>query len=161
MASYNLTTVQELAADRSRVFPFFADAFNLQRITPPWLRFHVATPAPIDMAAGTRIDYRLRLRGIPIRWTSEITVWEPPYRFVDEQLSGPYREWVHEHTFEETELGCRVADTVRYSAPGGALVHRMLVAGQLREIFTYRHRILAGIFGESVAEPEAVRIAAC
>ena len=98
------------------------------------------------MAAGTRIDYRLRLHGIPLRWTSDITTWEPPFRFVDEQVRGPYRIWIHEHTFEEKPGGTVVRDNVRYSVLGGALVNRVFVRPDLRKIFGYRHARLREIF---------------
>jgi ligand-binding SRPBCC domain-containing protein len=100
---YTLQTRIDLAAPLSEVFPFFADAYNLERITPSFLSFKVLTPAPIEMRPGTLIDYRLRVRGAPLRWRSEITAWEPPYRFVDEQRRGPYRAWIHEHRFEERD----------------------------------------------------------
>lgn len=100
------------------------------------------------MKEGTQIEYRLKLRGVPIQWQSEITVWEPPHRFVDEQRRGPYRLWVHEHTFPEQDDGALVGDRVRYAVPGGALVNRFLVAPHLDRIFAYRHRKLVEIFGE-------------
>lgn len=127
---------------RETVFAFFADACNLEVLTPPWLSFHIETPAPIAMKVGARIDYRLRLYGVSLGWTSEITVWEPPHRFVDEQLSGPYRKWIHEHRFEETGGGTIVGDHVLYAVPGGAPVNRIIVAPQLKKIFDYRHRQL-------------------
>ena len=120
------------------VFEFFADAHNLETITPPMLRFEALTPAPIRMGAGTLIDYKLRLRGIPMRWRSEITAWEPPHRFVDEQRRGPYSMWVHEHTFEEKDGGTLARDIVEYAVPGGALVNRLFVARDVRRIFEYR-----------------------
>lgn len=129
------------------VFPFFADAFNLERITPPMLRFEVLTPAPVDMRVGTLLDYRVRLRGLPMRWRSEITAWQPPRRFVDEQRRGPYRLWVHEHTFEARDGGTLARDFVRYAVPGGAIAQRLFVARDLRRIFDYRNAALAGIFG--------------
>ncbi len=104
------------------VFPFFADAGNLETLTPSWLRFETLTPLPIQMHEGTLIEYRLRLHGIPVRWQSEITAWEPPKRFVDEQRHGPYRQWIHEHTFTERDGGSEIRDFVRYSVPGGLLV---------------------------------------
>ncbi|MHC4218623.1 MAG: SRPBCC family protein [Planctomycetota bacterium] len=125
---------------RDDVFAFFADAGNLEDLTPDSLRFRILTPAPIDMRAGTLIDYRLRVRGVPVRWQSEITSWEPPHRFVDEQRRGPYRWWRHEHVFLDEGDGTVVEDRVSYGVPGGALVHALFVAGALRRIFEFRHR---------------------
>jgi ligand-binding SRPBCC domain-containing protein len=122
------------------VFSFFSDALNLELITPPWLRFKVLTVSPIEMKEGTVIDYRLRLRGIPLRWQSQITVWEPPHRFVDQQRRGPYRLWVHEHTFVESEGGTLARDRVEYAVPGGALVQKLFVEPELKKIFAYRSR---------------------
>ena len=87
------------------VFSFFADAGNLELLTPPQLNFNILTPRPLEMRVGLLIDYRLRVRGIPLRWQSEITAWEPPPRFVDEERLGPYRLWQHEHLFEERDGG--------------------------------------------------------
>lgn len=134
---------------RAEVFAFFADASNLQELTPPWLRFEVLTPGPIEMRPGALIDYRLRLRLIPIRWRTRITVWEPPRRFVDEQLRGPYRLWIHEHTFEEDGDGTLCGDFLRYAVPFGALANRLMVARDVRKIFAYRERRLQEIFGAS------------
>jgi ligand-binding SRPBCC domain-containing protein len=103
----------------SEVFSFCADAGNLDVITPPWLRFQILTPRPMAMRVGAQIDYRLRLRGLPLRWQSEITVWQPPHRFVDEQRRGPYRAWRHEHTFTAQDGGTLVGDRVRYAVLGG------------------------------------------
>ena len=121
-AAYRLQAEIWVPQPREEVFDFFADAFNLEAITPPWLNFSVKTPAPIAMETGTLIDYRLRLHGIPITWRTLISVWEPPFRFVDQQLRGPYRLWHHEHTFEELDGGTLVRDTVDYAVPGGPLV---------------------------------------
>lgn len=136
---------------RSEVFPFFANAENLERITPPFLHFQILTPRPIEMRRGTLIDYKISLHGIPIRWRTEITVWEPPFRFVDTQLRGPYREWIHEHTFEERggETVCR--DRVDYKVPGGALIHRLFVERDVRTIFSYRRDVLLEIFSKNSA----------
>lgn len=131
-----------LPAPPERVFPFFADARNLERITPPWLRFRVLTTGEIRMAEGTRIDYRLRLRGLPLRWQSEITAWEPPLRFVDSQRRGPYRFWIHEHRFEAEAGGTRVLDSVNYLPPGGQLVNRLFVAREVAAIFAFRSEAL-------------------
>ena len=124
------------------VFDFFARAENLELLTPPWLSFQILTPRPIRMNEGALIDYRLRLHGIPLRWRSEITAWEPPHRFVDEQRRGPYRLWVHEHRFTEADGGTRVEDRVRYSVLGGALVDKLLVAPDVKRIFDYRQERL-------------------
>ena len=127
------------------VFPFFAEARNLEAITPPWLGFEVLTPAPIVMARGTLIDYRLRWRGIPLRWRTEITDWQPPHRFVDRQLRGPYRMWRHEHLFVEHDGGTRMSDRVEYAVPGGALANRLIVARDVARIFSYRQRVLRAL----------------
>ncbi len=124
------------------LFPFFADATNLEAITPPWLNFHVVTPAPIAMREGALIDYRLRLRGIPLRWRTLIKEWDPPHRFVDEQIRGPYRLWVHEHTFEPRDGGTLARDHVRYAVPFDFLVHGLLVRPDVEKIFTYRTEVL-------------------
>jgi ligand-binding SRPBCC domain-containing protein len=143
---YLLECEQRLPAPRDEVFPFFAEAENLEAITPPHLRFRILTPLPIRMERGTLIDYRLMLRGLPVRWRSEITLWEPPERFTDEQRRGPYRFWIHEHIFEEDGDGTLVRDRVRYGVPGGAIVNRIFVAGDLRRIFQFRARKLQTVF---------------
>jgi ligand-binding SRPBCC domain-containing protein len=133
------------------VFAFYSDAWNLERITPPWLRFRILTPAPIEMRAGTMIDYRLRLHGIPIAWRSEITVWEPPHRFVDEQRRGPFERWVHEHGLEERDGGTLVRDRVIYEPRGGAIADRLLVRRDLDRIFAFRREAIL----ERLGDPES------
>ncbi len=146
MKIWTLETEQWLPRPREEVFDFFADAFNLENITPPLLEFRVVTPPPITMKLGTVIDYRLKLRGIPLRWRSEITRWEPPELFVDEQRRGPYRLWRHLHTFEESGGGTIARDHVEYSVIGGAIVRNLVVAPDLRRIFAYRQERLAELF---------------
>lgn len=142
------------------VFEFFSDAHNLNELTPPWLDFHVVTPRPISMRAGQLIDYRLRLRFIPIRWQSEITVWDPPRRFVDEQRRGPYSRWHHEHCFEPEGNGTRVTDRVHYKAPGGALIERLFVRRDVETIFNYRTRKLLELFPkERIAMENRLKVA--
>ena len=143
---HTIETKLWVARPREEVFPFFANARNLEAITPPLVRFAILTPGPIEMRVGLRIDYQLRVRGMPLRWQSEITAWEPPHRFVDEQRRGPYRVWIHEHTFEERDGGTLALDRVRYAVPGGNLIDRLLVRPQLRQIFAYRQTKLGEIF---------------
>jgi ligand-binding SRPBCC domain-containing protein len=152
-----LTSEIELPVPIEAVFRFFSDARNLERLTPPWLRFAVVTPAPIEMLAGTRIDYHLRIRGVPIRWQSEITVWEPPLRFVDEQRRGPYRLWRHEHAFRDCDGTTLVADRVEYAAPLGRLVNELFVARDLRQIFAFRGGALADMFAGPKPRLSSVR----
>lgn len=141
-----LTARQLLPASMDEVFGFFADARNLGRITPPWLRFEILTPGEIAMRPGALIDYRIRWRGLPLAWRTEIEVWEPGIRFVDRQIRGPYRLWRHEHLFAEHRGGTLVEDRVRYSAPFGRLVHRLIVDRDVASIFEHRRRVLDGIF---------------
>jgi ligand-binding SRPBCC domain-containing protein len=145
---FELQQTQRFSDQLDDVFAFFADPANLVRITPPWLHFSIRSPQPIDMATGALIDYRIRMRGIPMKWRSEITVWDPPHRFVDEQRIGPYRYWIHEHTFKTSGGFTDVSDHVRYAVPGGELVRRLFVARDLRRIFSHRASVLARIFTE-------------
>ncbi|MBI1189428.1 MAG: CDP-paratose 2-epimerase [Tepidisphaera sp.] len=138
-----------LPVPRARLFPFFADAANLNLITPPWVHFRILTPMPVEMREGTLLDYRIRLRGVPIRWRTRISAWEPDRRFVDEQLKGPYYLWRHEHTFEVRDGGTLCRDRVTYSHPGGALVHKWLVGPDVAKIFEYRQSRLLELFGRT------------
>jgi ligand-binding SRPBCC domain-containing protein len=138
---------QRLPGAPAEVFPFFGDAENLERITPSWLRFRVVTPKPIEMRAGALIEYRLRLHGVPLRWLTRIDLWEPPHRFVDRQLRGPYRGWRHEHTFAPAAGGSTLMrDRVEYSLPLGPLglvADLVLVRRDLRRIFDHRAESVA------------------
>ncbi|MDX9910665.1 MAG: SRPBCC family protein [Phycisphaerales bacterium] len=135
-----------LPASVDRVFEFFADAHNLQSITPEWLSFRVLTPGPIEMGEGTLIDYRISLRGLPMRWRTRISVWEPGVRFVDEQVRGPYRLWRHEHTFRAHEGGTMCGDRVEYAHLGGAIGERLIVRRDLARIFEHRQRRMLELF---------------
>lgn len=138
---HRLETDITLDLPLDRVFDFFSDAGNLEAITPPALRFEILTPRPIAMHADTRIDYRLRLYGVPFRWRTRIRVWEPGRRFVDEQESGPSALWVHEHRFEAlTAASTRIRDEVQYALPLGPLgrLAHPLVRAKLDDIFAYR-----------------------
>ena len=125
---------------------FFGDAGNLELMTPPWLSFKILTPRPIAMRPGTLIDYRIALHGIPMKWRTEITAWNPPFEFVDEQLSGPYRRWHHRHTFVEERGGTRVGDEVTYDVLGGWLVNKVFVERDVTRIFSYREETLKRLF---------------
>jgi len=155
--AFRLTAVFEVPYSVENVFPFFADAGNLEAITPPWLRFRIDTPLPIIMKKGALIDYRLRLHGIPIRWQTEIADWNPPHSFVDQQLKGPYRLWKHTHTFEPTTNGTNVVDNVDYIVPGGRLVHRLFVRPDLRKIFTWRQQQISKHFSHDSPAPATSR----
>ncbi len=141
--THQLSRTTSIPLPSEDVFAFFSDATNLQSLTPPWVGFEILSPTPVEMRPGTLIDYRIRLRGIPVRWRSEITVWDPPHRFVDEQRLGPYRSWRHEHRFRPTPGGTEVLDEVTYRVWGGGLVNRLLVAPDLDRIFDYRQRRMA------------------
>ncbi|HWC25295.1 MAG TPA: SRPBCC family protein [Solirubrobacteraceae bacterium] len=132
---------QRLPGSPDEVFAFFAAPRNLEAITPPLLRFRVVTPEPIAMGRGTLVRYRLRLRGVPVSWLTEITAWEPPHRFVDEQLEGPYALWRHTHSFEAAGDETLMRDLVRYRiglGPLGLLANALLVRRDLEAIFDYR-----------------------
>ena len=145
--TYKLMAEQWLPRPIDEVFSFFADAYRLQDLTPAFLNFQVVTPRPVAMFRGTKIDYRLRLHGIPIRWRSEISEWQPPVRFVDRQIMGPYRLWNHLHTFHEQNGGTLVRDVVNYAIPGGRLIHWLVVRRDLERIFIYRRQVLEELFG--------------
>ena len=155
MAAHRLTTELRVAAPLVEVFEFFSNAHNLEQITPPWVRFEVLTPSPIEMRVGTLIDYRLRIRGLPVRWQSEISAWQPPYRFVDEQRRGPYRLWHHEHTFEVVAGGTAIRDVVDYRGPGWLvepLLNRLFIRPDVDRIFAYRHQQLVARYGALTEE---------
>ena len=145
-----LEAEQIIAAPREHVFAFFSDAANLERITPGSLRFEILTPRPIEMRPGAIIDYRLRVRGLPMKWKTEITVWDPPHRFIDIQRRGPYAKWEHEHIFEEIERDAtRLIDRIRYRLPGGPvsrIIDRAFVRRDAAAIFRHRQRVIDGLF---------------
>lgn len=132
------------------VFNFFSRAENLEKLTPPLVGFQILTPTPIEMREGALIDYKIRIHGVPVRWRTRIATWDPPHGFVDEQVSGPYRQWIHEHAFKAEADGTRMVDKVRYRAPGWVLeplIHHFFVGADLRKIFDFREARMREIFG--------------
>ncbi|MEP7213865.1 MAG: SRPBCC family protein [Acidobacteriota bacterium] len=153
MPEHILTRSLKLPVSRADAFAFFADAANLERITPPELKFQILTPQPIKVRQGTLIDYRLRIRGFPVKWQTEIAVWDPPHAFVDRQLHGPYKQWIHRHTFVELDKNnTLIEDEVKYRvgfSPFGELAH-ILVRRELDHIFDYRQKRVTELLSEHV-----------
>jgi ligand-binding SRPBCC domain-containing protein len=142
MTTHTFNAELWLPETRATVFSFFSDARNLEAITPSWLHFEILTPGEIRMYAGARIDYRLRVRHVPLRWQTEITAWEPIVRFVDEQRHGPYRYWKHTHTFSDLDGGTLCRDEVEYAVPGGPLINWLIVRRDLERLFAFRAHAL-------------------
>jgi ligand-binding SRPBCC domain-containing protein len=148
--THTLNTSMRLPLAREEVFAFFAEAADLERITPPELGFEMLTQPPLHLGAGTRIAYRLRLFGVPFGWQTQIMCWEPPRKFVDAQRRGPYRHWVHTHRFREADGGTVIEDAVEYGLPFwplGEIVYP-LVHRQLHRIFRYRQQAIHAYFCE-------------
>jgi ligand-binding SRPBCC domain-containing protein len=153
MPDYVLRRETLLSRPLAEVFEFFSKAENLERLTPDWLSFRILTPLPVEMRAGTLIDYQLRVRGIPLQWQSEIISWNPPVEFVDEQIHGPYQRWRHTHRFSEVEGGTRVEDIVEYALPFGPLggvAHWLIVQRDLEKIFDYRTEQVGRLLGSEL-----------
>ena len=132
----------------AEVFAFFSRAENLERITPSWLRFRMLTAGPVEMRAGTLLDYTLRIHGLPVRWRTRIESWAPPHSFVDVQERGPYRLWRHTHRFREERGGTTMTDDVEYALPLGilgAIANRLVVARDVKSIFDYREEQIRGL----------------
>lgn len=152
---HTLRREQWIPRPLDEVFTFFSDARNLGEITPSWLGFRILTPGPIRIAAGTKLRYRLSLHGVPVSWTTEIRRWNPPFRFVDLQLSGPYRLWHHTHRFEAHNGGTRMTDIVRYRLPFGMLgraIHALKVRRDVEQIFDYRFQRINELFAGAGVE---------
>jgi len=151
MAEYVYESEIEVPKPREEVFPFFAKAENLETITPPNLGFRIITPLPIDMREGTLIDYQISLHGIPMKWRTKITRWDPPYEFEDTQLSGPYKQWIHRHTFVDTGRGTTLMkDVVKYRLPMEPLgdVMQWLIGREIQGIFDFRTSTIERLFKE-------------
>lgn len=150
--TYRLERSQFVPRPRSEVFPFFADAGNLESITPDFVGFRILTPRPIAMRAGTIIDYQIKLFGMPLNWRTEIESFDPPEEFVDVQRRGPYRLWRHTHRFLEQAGGTLLVDEVDYQLPAGPLgplAHAVFVRRSLDRIFAHRQAVIDRLFGES------------
>lgn len=150
MSDYELHREQFVPKPVDEVFAFFADAGNLEAITPPWLNFRIVTPRPINMRVGTFIEYEIRWRFVRLRWLTEITEWRPGVCFVDEQIRGPYKRWHHTHRFEPADGGTRVIDLVRYRLPLGPigdLMHLVQVRRDLDGIFDFRRERIDALMG--------------
>jgi ligand-binding SRPBCC domain-containing protein len=146
---YRLQRQQVVGGVLADVFRFFKAPANLESITPPWMGFRVMHSSDAEVRQGTRIAYRLRLRGIPIRWESRITEFQENVMFADEQLVGPYRHWYHRHLFREVPGGVAIDDVVEYQLPFGVvgrLAHALFVRRQLRQIFDYRAKVIGARF---------------
>jgi ligand-binding SRPBCC domain-containing protein len=149
MKIYTLKREQLIRRPLEEVFNFFEKPENLARITPPWLGFRIVTRSPITMKLGAEFEYTVRVMGIRMRWKSLISEYEPPFRFVDEQIIGPYAFWHHAHTFMQVDNGTLVGDEVRYAMPFemiGSMVQRLVVRRQLEGIFSYRERVINAVF---------------
>jgi len=149
MAEYVYESEVEVPKPREEVFPFFARAENLETITPPNLGFRILTPLPIEMSEGTLIDYEISLHGIPMKWRTKITRWDPPFEFEDTQLSGPYKQWIHRHTFIATGRGTTLMrDVVRYRLPLEPLGDflQWLIHREVTGIFDFRQQVISSVF---------------
>jgi ligand-binding SRPBCC domain-containing protein len=146
---YELKKQIFIPAPLEDVFSFFSDAENLNLITPPWLYFKILTPLPIVMEKNAAIDYSIKLLGLRMTWTTEITVWQPPDKFVDRQIKGPYSVWEHTHFFKEKGGGTRMEDVIRYAVPGfvlSPLIHFLFVRPRLEKIFAFREQKMLELF---------------
>lgn len=156
LRTYVLHREQRLDGTPEEVFGFFAEARNLEAITPPLLGFEVVTPGPVAMHVGTLVEYRLRVHRIPVRWLTSIQAWEPPHRFVDMQLKGPYALWHHTHDFEpDGPQHTRMTDTVRYAlgwGPLGDVAHRLFVGRDVEQIFEHRARVIGPLLADDIRE---------
>ncbi len=147
MRIHLLERSQRVEVPVEEAFAFYGDALNLEPLTPPWLHFEVATPGELTFQPGTLLDYRLRLHGVPVRWRTRIEIWEPPTRFVDTQVKGPYSLWEHTHLFEKDgDAATVIHDRIRYAiplGPLGAIAQRLFVRRDLERIFDYRRDAVA------------------
>jgi ligand-binding SRPBCC domain-containing protein len=150
MHIYKSTTL--IRRPLNEVFEFFSKAENLNEITPPMLRFKILSPLPIEMKKGTLIDYSIVMHGIPFKWKTKITDWNPGVSFTDEQLKGPYRVWRHQHVFAAEGEFTRMTDIVYYLSPGWIfepLIEKFFIKKKVKEIFSFRELKLKQLFPEN------------
>jgi ligand-binding SRPBCC domain-containing protein len=155
---HQLTRTQLVGRPIPEVFAFFADPSNLEALTPPFLHFRILTPMPIEMRPGAQLDYQLSLFGVPVRWRTRITDWQPEKRFVDEQESGPYALWRHTHEFEARGSSTLIRDVVDYSeplGPVGTIAHLLFVRRTLDRIFDFRLEAIVRLLEGTKGSPEA------
>lgn len=163
---HTLERQQWVPTPLAETFEFFSRAENLGLLTPPWLGFEILTPTPIPMCSGAIIDYKITMHGVPMRWKTRIEAWNFGESFVDRQVVGPYREWVHTHTFQAMDGGTLITDVVRYRLPFGffgRIAHSVSVRAKLAAIFDYRYHAIRNVLGGSerttttrAAQPEPV-----
>lgn len=156
---WRLSCAQRVRQPLADVFPFYANARNLERLTPSFLRFRIRRVSSEPLAAGTLIDYSLRLHHLPVRWRSRIEMWDPPHRFVDIQMRGPFKTWRHTHEFRTDGGGTVIADVVQFDVHCRPLVPRPVrewLFSDLRKIFEYRRRAAERVFGEERTTAPAV-----
>ncbi len=143
---------QDVPRSRSEVFAFFSNPANLECLTPPWLHFHILTPEPLPRGEGALFEYRLRVRGLPLRWRTLIEEWREGERFVDRQVRGPYALWHHTHLFEILpDGGTRITDRVRYRAPFGLfgrLATLLYLQRDIGRVFEFRRKVIEELFGQ-------------
>ena len=155
---HQLSRIQLVGRPLPEVFAFFSDAANLEALTPPFLRFRILTPMPIELRAGSQLDYRISLFGVPVRWRTRITDWQPRVRFVDEQESGPYAIWRHTHEFEPRGNATLMRDVVVYAepfGPVGTVAHVLFVQRTLDRIFDFRRDAIARLLDDTRADQPA------
>ncbi|MBL1214612.1 MAG: SRPBCC family protein [Ignavibacteriae bacterium] len=152
---FNIKSEQIIKLPIEKVFSFFERPENLSLITPKWLKFNILTPEPLVMKSGAIFDYQIKIFGIPNRWKTLITDYDPPYKFVDEQAKGPYKKWIHTHTFEKIEGGTLVTDNVDYDLYGGAaakIINEIYIKHSVKSIFTYRSKVLNEILTPELSD---------
>jgi ligand-binding SRPBCC domain-containing protein len=153
MQLHTLEKVQEVSVPLETVFRFFERPENLERITPDTLGFRILTPPPAPMHVGSIIDYTVKVRGLPMRWTTAIAEYAPPHRFVDVQLRGPYSFWHHAHEFHATKTGTRIVDVITYALPFGVLgglAHALFVRRDIDAIFVHRAAVIEELLSDAV-----------